>query len=84
MSRAIDNAPPPAHPMTSNDSYRSRKQTVREYYEEGDRAWITIDYQGVLAMDLGPTHKTGDTLRLTGRSAFTFRDGAIIELVDES
>ena len=64
--------------------FRSRRQTVREYYAEGDRAWITVEYQGVLAMDLGPEHSAGDTIRLTGRSAFTFRDGAIVELVDES
>lgn len=35
-------------------------------------------------MDLGPGLSAGDTLRLTGRSAFAFRDGAIVELVDES
>ena len=64
--------------------FRSRRQSVREYYADGDRAWITVDYEGVLAMDLGPGLAAGDTLRLTGRSAFTFRDGAIVELVDES
>ena len=64
--------------------FRTRRQTIREYYTEGDRAWITVDYQGVLARDLGPGMAAGDTLRLTGRSAFTFRDGAIVELVDES
>ena len=64
--------------------FRSRRQTIREYYTEGDRAWITVDYQGVLAKDLGPGMVAGDTLRLTGRSAFTFRDGLIAELVDES
>ena len=64
--------------------FRSRKQTIREYYANGDRAWITVDYEGVLAKDLGPGLSAGDTLRLAGRSAFTFRDGAITELVDES
>jgi ketosteroid isomerase-like protein len=64
--------------------FRSRRQTIREYYADGDRAWITVDYEAVLAMDLGPGLAAGHTLRLTGRSAFTFRDGAIVELVDES
>ena len=64
--------------------FRSRKQTIREYYTDGDRAWITVDYQGVLAKDLGPGLAAGDTLRLTGRSAFTFRDGLIVDLLDES
>ena len=43
-----------------------------------------MDYQGVLAKDLGPGLAAGDTLRLTGRSAFAFRDGLIVDLLDES
>ena len=64
--------------------FRSRRQTVREYGAEGERAWITVDYEGVLAADLGPGMRAGDTLRLTGRSTFRFSDGLIAELVDES
>jgi ketosteroid isomerase-like protein len=64
--------------------FRSRRQTVREYGTEGERAWIVVDYEGVLAADLGPELRAGDTLRLTGRSTFVFRDGLIAELVDES
>jgi len=64
--------------------FRSRRQTIREYYTDGERAWITVDYQGVLAKDLGPGLAAGDTLRLTGRSAFAFRDGLIVDLLDES
>ena len=64
--------------------FSSRRQTVREYSMEGERAWITVDYEGVLAADLSPDLRAGDTLRLAGRSAFTFRDGLIVELVDES
>ena len=64
--------------------FRSRRQTIREYYTDGERAWITVDYQGVLAKDLGPGLTAGDTLRLTGRSAFGFRDGLIVDLLDES
>jgi hypothetical protein len=36
------------------------------------------------AADLGPGLRAGDTLRLTGRSTFTLRDGLIVRLVDES
>jgi ketosteroid isomerase-like protein len=64
--------------------FTSRGQTVREYGREGDEAWITVDYVGVLATDLGPGMAAGDTLRLSGRSTFRFRDGLIVELVDES
>jgi ketosteroid isomerase-like protein len=64
--------------------FHSRRQSVREYGAEGERAWIIVDYEGVLAADLGPGLRAGDTLRLTGRSTFAFRDGLIVELVDES
>jgi ketosteroid isomerase-like protein len=64
--------------------FTSRRQAVREYGSDGDEAWITVDYEGVLAADLGPGMAAGDTLRLTGRSTFRFRDGLIVELVDES
>lgn len=64
--------------------FTSRRQAVREYGSDGDEAWITVDYEGVLATDLGPGMAAGDTLRLTGRSTFRFRDGLIVELVDES
>ena len=52
--------------------FRSRRQTIRDYVADGARAWITVDYEGVLAADLGPGMQAGDTLRLTGRSTFTF------------
>jgi ketosteroid isomerase-like protein len=64
--------------------FSSRRQTLREYSVEGERALITVDYEGVLAVDLGTELRAGDTIRLTGRSAFAFRDGLVVELVDES
>ena len=64
--------------------FASRRQTVREYAEDGERAWITVDYEGVLASDLGPELQAGTTLRLSGRSTFELRDGLIVQLVDES
>ena len=64
--------------------FRSRRQTVADAGTDGDRVWITVEYEGVLAADLGPGLRAGETLRLTGRSTFAFRDGLIVELVDES
>ena len=64
--------------------FASRRQTVREYGEHGERAWITVDYEGVLAADLRPELKAGTTLQLSGRSTFELRDGLIVLLVDES
>jgi ketosteroid isomerase-like protein len=64
--------------------FTRRRQTVVDYGRDGEGAWITIDYEGELAADLGPGMRAGDTLRLTGRSTFEFRDGAIARLIDES
>ena len=64
--------------------FASRRQTVREHGAEGEAVWITVEYEAVLAADLGPGLGAGDTLRLTGRSTFEFRDGLISRLVDES
>jgi ketosteroid isomerase-like protein len=64
--------------------FRSRRQSVREYEAEGDRVRIAVDFEGELAAGLGPALRAGDTLRLAGHSTFTFRDGLIVELMDES
>ncbi len=64
--------------------FRRRRQTIRDYGESGDTAWISVDYEGELAADLSPDLRAGDTLRLAGRSTFTFRDGLIAQLTDES
>lgn len=64
--------------------FSSRRQTVSSYVEDGDVATAGIDYEGVLAADMGPGLAAGDTLRLKGRSTFHFRDGRIARIVDES
>lgn len=64
--------------------FSSRRQTILHYRRDGDGAIIEIDYEGVLAQELGPELRAGDTLRLTGRSTFRFRDGLIARIIDES
>jgi ketosteroid isomerase-like protein len=64
--------------------FTSRRQTIREYRPTEEGAEVEIDYEGVLAADLGPELRAGTTLRLAGRSAFTMRDARIVRLVDES
>lgn len=64
--------------------FASRRQTIRDYRSDDERATIHIDYEGVLAEDLSPELRAGDTLRLSGRSTFEFRDGQIARIVDES
>ena len=64
--------------------FTSRRQTIREYVATAHGAQVAIDYEGVLATDLGPELRAGTTLRLAGRSTFEIRDGCIVRLVDES
>ena len=64
--------------------FRSRRQTLTRYTATTDGAAVEVDYEGVLAADLSPTLRAGDTLRLAGRSTFGFRDGRIARIVDES
>jgi ketosteroid isomerase-like protein len=64
--------------------FTMRRQTIREYAAAPDGARIEIDYEGVLAADLGPEWRAGTTVRLAGRSTFDVRDGRITRIVDES
>ena len=64
--------------------FSSRRQTITSYAADGDRVTIAIDYHGVLAADLSPALRAGDTLRLLGRSTFIVRDGRITSIIDES
>jgi ketosteroid isomerase-like protein len=64
--------------------FSSRRQRIREYVAGDGEARIEVDYEGVLAADLGPQMRAGDTLRLAGRTTFGFRDGRIASVVDES
>jgi ketosteroid isomerase-like protein len=64
--------------------FTSRCQTIASYAPTADGARVEIDYEGVLAADLGPELRAGTTLRLAGRSTFAIRDGLIARIVDES
>jgi ketosteroid isomerase-like protein len=64
--------------------FSSRKQTVTKFNLDGDGASLEIDYVGVLAANLPNGMKAGETLQLTGRSEFDFRDGKIYRITDHS
>lgn len=68
----------------SKGLFTSRKQTVIKFWSNDDRASIEVAYEGVLASDLPNGMKAGETLRLSGRSEFTFHDGKIFRIMDIS
>ena len=64
--------------------FTSRQQVPSNFSFTGDQANIDIAYQGVLAVDLPNGLKAGETLKLGGRSEFTFKDGLLIAISDYS
>ena len=48
--------------------FTTRHQAIREYVPTSTGAQVEIDYEGTLAVDLGPELRAGETLRLRGRS----------------
>jgi ketosteroid isomerase-like protein len=61
-----------------------RRQTITKFESDGCGASIEVDYVAVLVADLPNGMKAGETLHLTGRSVFEFRDGKIYRLTDYS
>jgi ketosteroid isomerase-like protein len=64
--------------------FTSRRQTIRRYVHTPEGAEVEIDYEGVLAVAVGPELPAGAPLRLAGRSTFVVRDHRIARIVDES
>jgi ketosteroid isomerase-like protein len=64
--------------------FASRKQTVKKIKIEDDRAFVEIEFEGVLAQDLPNGLRAGEKLVLKGTSEFVFTDGFISSIVDRS
>ncbi len=68
----------------SKGLFSTRKQMITSFEAKDDQAVIGIDYEGVLTSDLPNGMKSGEILRLRGRSEFTFREGKIYRITDIS
>lgn len=66
----------------SSELFRSRKQKILTFWSNADQASVAVAFEGVLASDLPNGMKAGETLRLNGRSEFTFCDGKIYRIKD--
>jgi ketosteroid isomerase-like protein len=64
--------------------FASRKQSVKAVTIEGDRAFVEIEFEGVLAQDLPNGLKAGEKLALKGTSEFMFTNGFISSIIDRS
>ena len=61
-----------------------RNQTIESWNFNDSKIVIEIDYKAVLAIDLPNGLKTGDTLKLKGKSEFEFENGKIKSITDKS
>ena len=61
-----------------------RNQEVENWDIKKDEITIFIAYTGVFAVDIPDGPKSGDTLRLKGKSTFKFKDLKIVSITDES
>lgn len=61
--------------------FKLRKQTINRCDISNDQASIDISYEGVLATDLSNEMKSGETIRIDGRSEFFFKDGKIYRII---
>lgn len=68
----------------SKGLFSFRKQTLNRFALHNNQALIEVNFEGVLAADLPNGMKKGETLRLTGRSEFTFHDNKISRITDIS
>ncbi|MBP1681456.1 MAG: hypothetical protein H6Q35_1795 [Proteobacteria bacterium] len=68
----------------SKGLFTSRKQTITHIETNEDQTRIDVAFEAILAIDLPNGLKAGETLKLQGRSEFTFCDGKIISIIDRA
>ncbi|MFZ6780165.1 nuclear transport factor 2 family protein [Undibacterium sp. Ji83W] len=67
----------------SKGFFSSRQQQASNFQFQHDSASVDISYEGV-AVDLSNGLKTGETLKLEGRSELTVKDDLLIAISDYS
>ncbi|WP_155478047.1 nuclear transport factor 2 family protein [Heliobacterium mobile] len=64
--------------------FKSRKQSISDITFQGDTAEVTINFEGILAVDFSESLKAGETLNLPGKSVYRFSEGKISYIADYS
>lgn len=68
----------------SKELFASRTLTMTGFEIAGDAANISVEFQGVLAVDLPNGLHKGECMTLSGRSEFVFCDGKLSKITDIS
>lgn len=64
--------------------FKKREQKIISIQSDRDTVEVQIDYTGILANDLPNGLKKGDTIKMSGKSTFVFKNSKIIHITDES
>jgi hypothetical protein len=64
--------------------FTSRRQKVTTTKIVGDKAFVEIEFEGVLAQDLPNGLKAGEKMVLRGTSEFVFVNGLVSSIIDRS
>jgi len=64
--------------------FSERRQVIESFEVQGSWAVASITFRAVVARDLPNGLKKGQVLKLSGRSEFEFKDGAIFKITDIS
>jgi ketosteroid isomerase-like protein len=64
--------------------FTSRRQKVKTIKTDGDRAFVEIEFEGILAQDLPDGSKAGERIALKGTSEFVFVNGLVSSIIDRS
>lgn len=69
---------------TAKGFFKERKQTIANLRISGEVAEADVTYSATLARDLPDGLDAGETINLSGKSVFKFRDDKIIHIQDIS
>lgn len=64
--------------------FREREQKIIHVQPAADTIVVQIEYRAILAKDLPDGLKAGDKIEMRGQSSFSFKDGKIARIADES
>ncbi len=69
---------------TAMEYFSQRKLTIDEWNFTDSIISITISYEAILAINFPNGLKSGDSIKLKGKSVFEFNKGRIVKITDES
>ena len=68
----------------AGDFFKERECKIIDTKAKGNRIEVLIDYVGILSRDIPGGLHAGDTLKLKGKSVYTFNDNKIVGIQDIS